>query len=69
MNELLKLRKEKIKLYNQKKILERELKIKIKNNDGPGEIMAIIDDINYRLKLIDKRMKKILHKNYNYCVK
>lgn len=69
MNELLKLRKEKIKLYNQKKILERELKIKIKNNDGPGEIMAIIDDINYRLKLIDKRMKEILHKNYNYCVK
>lgn len=69
MNELLKLRKEKIKLYNQKKILERKLKIKIKNNDGPGEIMAIIDDINYRLKLIDKRMKEILHKNYNYCVK
>lgn len=65
MNELLKLRKEKIKLYNQKKILERELKIKIKNNDGPGEIMAVIDDINYRLKIIDKRMKEILHKNYN----
>lgn len=65
MNELLKLRKEKIKLYNQKKTLERELKIKIKNNDGPGEIMAVIDDINYRLKIIDKRMKEILHKNYN----
>lgn len=65
MNELLKLRKEKIELYNRKKTLERELKIKIKNNDGPGEVMILIDDINNRLKIIDKRMKEILHQNYN----
>lgn len=69
MNELLKLRKEKIVLYNKKKSLERELKNRIKNNDGPGQIMVLIDDINYRLKIIDKRMEEILHKNYNYCVK